>query len=45
MSIRAISLIVLEPSAVAAGLAEAFGWTVSQDHGAFAEVATVAPGR
>ena len=40
MSIRAISLIVAEPSVVAARLAAAFGWTVSQDYGAFAEVTT-----
>ena len=40
MSIRAISLIVAEPSQVADRLAGAFGWTVSQDYGAFAEVTT-----
>jgi predicted enzyme related to lactoylglutathione lyase len=35
----AITLIVAEPGAVARRLAEGFGWEVTADHGAFAEVA------
>ena len=38
MSINAITLIVDQPSAVAGRLRDAFGWTVTQDFGAFAEV-------
>jgi predicted enzyme related to lactoylglutathione lyase len=40
MSIHAVTFTVAEPSAVAARLGEAFGWTVSEDFGAFAEVTT-----
>lgn len=36
--IRAVTVIVDEPSAVAGRLAAAFGWEVTQDFGAFAEV-------
>lgn len=38
MPINAITLIVEQPSAVAQRLRDAFGWTVTQDFGAFAEV-------
>lgn len=37
-TINATTLIVTEPSAVAARLAEAFGWEVTQDYGPFAEL-------
>lgn len=37
-AIRAVTLIVAEPGVVAARLATAFGWDVSQDYGRFAEV-------
>ena len=37
-TLDAITLIVDEPSAVAGRLAEAFGWSVTQDFGSFAEV-------
>ena len=36
--IKAMTLTVSDPSAVAQRLAEAFSWTVAQDFGAFAEV-------
>ncbi len=40
MPINAITLIVEQPTAVAQRLRDAFGWTVTQDFGAFAEVIT-----
>lgn len=36
--IKAVTLIVAEPSVTAGRLADAFGWEVSQDYGNFAEV-------
>ena len=39
-SINAVTLIVDDPSAVAQRLVEAFGWTTTQDYGAFVEVTT-----
>ena len=40
MSINAITLIVEQPSTIARRLHDAFGWTITQDFGAFAELAT-----
>lgn len=37
-SINAVTLVVRDPSATAQSLAKAFGWEVTQDFGAFAEV-------
>ena len=40
MSINAITLIVEQPSTIARRLHDAFGWTITQDFGAFAELTT-----
>lgn len=40
MSIHAVTFTVADPSQVAGRLSEAFGWTVTEDFGAFAEVTT-----
>lgn len=40
MSINAITLIVEQPSTIAHRLHDAFGWTITQDFGAFAELTT-----
>lgn len=37
-SINAVTLIVNDPSAVAHRLADTFGWTITQEFGAFAEL-------
>jgi predicted enzyme related to lactoylglutathione lyase len=40
MAIDAVTFTVRDPSGVASRLASAFGWTVTQDFGPFAEVST-----
>lgn len=40
MPINAVTLIVDQPSIIARRLSDAFGWTITQDFGAFAEVTT-----